>query len=160
MSYTAPSAGTKVELGQNAPATQETTGNVNPESLAAESFREGGEFTANRGIRSENGSGYNEPENPSANAGTAPSYVNSQYRDSSGPHGKNLKTDGTWDASEAQDGIQKALDAEPGSENDPSRIAQQQMRLNQSRSGPDAGPKQGEVTSKTAFDALGSEVSS
>ncbi|KAJ9156460.1 hypothetical protein NKR23_g877 [Pleurostoma richardsiae] len=45
----APSEGTKVNLGQNAPTYQESAGTVPDESLAAESYRAGGEFASNRG---------------------------------------------------------------------------------------------------------------
>ena len=68
----APSAGTKVgpiqgfalhdqiltvpqvNAGRNAPVEQEKVGTVPYESLAAESHREGGAFSANEGIHSEN----------------------------------------------------------------------------------------------------------
>ena len=71
-----------------------------------------------------------------------------------------MKEGGDWDESQAQEGITKALNAEPGSENDPSRLAEQQMQLNQSSVGRDAGPRQAELSKKTAFDALDSETPS
>ncbi|KAK0666376.1 hypothetical protein QBC41DRAFT_151215 [Cercophora samala] len=43
----APSAGAKVNLGSKAPVTHESTGTVDPSSLAAESRRHGGAFSEN-----------------------------------------------------------------------------------------------------------------
>ncbi|KAI9155169.1 hypothetical protein HJFPF1_07745 [Paramyrothecium foliicola] len=185
------SAGQKVDLGRDAPVTREATGKVNSESLAAESKREGGAFTENRGehrsARTENVSSHqsstsdadsglratvkdNAPTNPTSfakasnsgrsentsqsSAETAPTYVASQYiRDESGPHGKNL-TEGGWDESKAKDGLKAALSSEPGSENDPSRLAEMQFQQNQVRGGRDAGPKQDDLTTETKYDGL------
>ncbi|KIL90459.1 hypothetical protein FAVG1_06191 [Fusarium avenaceum] len=91
-------------------------------------------------------------------ADTAPSYVDNQYVKGSGPHGKNLKEG--IDYSNTEDGLKKALASEPGSEDDPSRLAELQFQRNQSAVGRDAGPKQGELSGKTAFDGLNSETSS
>jgi len=44
-----PSAGTKVTLGESAPVRREPAGNVDPDSLAAESYAQGGGFASNRG---------------------------------------------------------------------------------------------------------------
>ncbi|CAM1502762.1 Fc.00g075380.m01.CDS01 [Cosmosporella sp. VM-42] len=164
-----PSAGTKVELGRNAPVEQEKVGTVPNESLAAESHREGGAFSANEGIHSESASG---PDQKSSLGGSrsegrsatqqssSGSGRNESSSEASGPHGKNLKEGGDWDESQAQEGINKALNAEPGSENDPSRLAEHQMQLNKSSAGRDAGPRQGELSKKTAYDALDSETPS
>jgi hypothetical protein len=178
MSPTAPSKGQKVDLGQNAPIKEEGAGKVASESLAAESTKEGGEFASNEGIRSENqpssgsentssGRTTNTSSAPSSGSGsgaapesadTAPSYVNNQYIKASGPHGKNLKEG--IDDSKTEDGLKKALAAEPGSENDPSRVAELQFQQSQTAAGRDAGPKQSELSGKTAFDALNNETSS
>ncbi|KAF5009374.1 hypothetical protein FDECE_4406 [Fusarium decemcellulare] len=180
-----PGAGQKVDLGKDAPTKQEGAGAVPSESLAAESYEEGGDFTSNEGIRSENVTSKSTSTKtssagrdttstststststgrtgnaPQSSAGTAPSYVESQYqKDTSGPHGKNLK-EGGWDESKVEDGLKKALNAEPGSEDDPSRLAEQQFQQNQTAAGRDAGPRQAEVDNKTAFDALSSETPS
>ncbi|KAJ4130105.1 hypothetical protein NW768_007084 [Fusarium equiseti] len=185
MAPKAPSEGQKVDLGQNAPVKEEGAGKVASESLAAESAKEGGDFASNEGIRSENqassrsentsagrttntssapssnsNSNSNSAQSGSAksNAGTAPSYVDAQYIKASGPHGKNI-TEG-FDDSKTEDGLKKALEAEPGSENDPSRVAELQFQQNQTAAGRDAGPKQTGLANETSFDALNNETSS
>lgn len=95
---------------------------------------------------------------PKSLAGTAPSYVDNQYIKESGPHGKNLKEG--IDYSNTKDGLKKALESEPGSQDDPSRLAEQQFQQNQNAVGRDAGPKQSELEGKTPFDALNNEASS
>ncbi|KAM0199455.1 hypothetical protein ACHAPA_005014 [Fusarium lateritium] len=189
MSPTAPGKGQKVDLGQNAPIKEEGAGKVASESLAAESTKDDGEFASNEGIRSENQPSSGSETNPGrttntssvpssgsentssgrttntssapssgSGSGTAPSYVNNQYIKASGPHGKNLKEG--IDDSNTEDGLKKALASEPGSENDPSRVAELQFQQNQTAAGRDAGPKQSELSGKTAFDALNNEASS
>ncbi|KAJ4013996.1 uncharacterized protein FIESC28_07447 [Fusarium coffeatum] len=181
MAPKAPSEGQKVDLGQNAPVKEEGPGKVASESLAAESAKEGGDFASNEGIRSENqassgsentsaGRTTNTSSAPSSNtrsaqsgsaksnAGTAPSYVDNQYIKASGPHGKNI-TEG-FDDSKTEDGLKKALNAEPGSENDPSRVAELQFQQNQTAAGRDAGPRQTGLANETSFDALNNETSS
>lgn len=171
----APSEGQKVDLGQNAPTKTEGTGAVPSESLAAQSSREGGDFSSNPSSRSENvpagrhsssstgrtentsNTGSSQNEGSAASAGTAPTYVNAQYIKSSGPHGKNL-TEG-FDDSKTEDGVQKAFNATPGSINDPSRQAELQFELNQNAQSRGAGPKQGELTNETKFDALNANAS-
>ncbi|RKL41380.1 hypothetical protein BFJ72_g5807 [Fusarium proliferatum] len=95
---------------------------------------------------------------PKSLAGTAPSYVDNQYIKESGPHGKNLKEGIEY--SNTKDGLKKALESEPGSQDDPSRLAEQQFQQNQTAAGRDAGPKQSELEGKTPFDALKNEASS
>jgi hypothetical protein len=205
------SHGQKVDLGRNAPISQEAPGKVASESLAAESKREGGAFSENRSEnmssssqhhsseahshlstvkdnapigtnhyaketaeypkRSENTSqsqsqthsqshsqSKSQSQTQSSSAGTAPTYVNNQYiRNPGGPHGKNI-TEGGWDESQAKDGLKAALESEPGSENDPSRLAERQFQQNLSRGGRDAGPKQGSLDSETKFDGLESDI--
>ncbi|KAF4960939.1 hypothetical protein FGADI_589 [Fusarium gaditjirri] len=199
MSPKAPSHGQKVDLGKNAPVKQEGAGPVPNESLAAESLKEGGEFTSNEGIHGENqptsrsentsadrntntntssapSSGSDSKSSSSASkssgtaskssnpapkslAGTAPSYVENQYiRAPGGPHGKNLKEG--IDDSNTEDGLKKALESEPGSQDDPGRLAERQFQQYQTAGGRDAGPKQSELEGKTAFDALNNETSS
>ncbi|KAH8685293.1 hypothetical protein BGZ61DRAFT_507447 [Ilyonectria robusta] len=165
-----PGVGTKVTLGEDAPVTLEGAGLVPSDSLAAESKREGGEFSSNRGIRSEN-----VPSSDNKSSATrrrshsegalkssediAPTHVSSQHRrDPNGPHGKNLH-EGGWDESKAEDGIQKAFNAEPGSMDDPSRLAERQFQLKQA-AGRHAESRQVDVEDKTVYDALESEVPS
>ncbi|KAF7557851.1 hypothetical protein G7046_g5958 [Stylonectria norvegica] len=169
-----PSAGTKVESGKQAPVTKESAGTVATGSLADESNRDGGGFASNRGIHSEDTDASDLKSSSQANkhpgapgskadrgsneshAGIAPSYVNAQqHTDPDGPHGKNLK-EGDWDESKAEDGLKKALNSEPGSKNDPSRLAEQQFGLKESKGARDSGP----VKNKTAFDTLDSETPS
>lgn len=93
----------QVNLGKNAPVVREGAGAVASESLAAESFREGGEFSKNRNINEidSNTTAHHSSKAPSSapapaesHAETAPSYVNTQnIRDSAGPHGKNITED-------------------------------------------------------------------
>ncbi|KAK0392050.1 hypothetical protein NLU13_1548 [Sarocladium strictum] len=164
----APSEGQKVDLGQNAPTKTEGTGAVASESLAAESTHKGGGFASNPSSRSENisangnqssstirnaNTGSSNTEGSSvASAGTAPTYVNAQYIKGSGPHGKNI-TEG-FDDSKTEDGIKKAFNADLGSINDPSRQAEQQFELNQNAQSRGAGPRQGNLTNETKYDAL------
>jgi len=94
----------------------------------------------------------------SSYAGTAPSYISSQYhKDPNGPHGKNL-TEGDWDESQGKDGLRRALASEPGSKNDPSRLAEQDFKLKQSTGGRDTGPKQHALDKQTPFDSLDSDT--
>ncbi|KAL4726908.1 hypothetical protein ACLX1H_005806 [Fusarium chlamydosporum] len=184
MAPKAPSEGQKVHLGQNAPIKEEGAGKVASESLAAESVKEGGDFASNEGIRSENQSssrsentsagrttntssapssnsaqsGSTESGSAKSNAGTAPSYVENQYIKASGPHGKNI-TEG-FDDSKTEDGLKKALSSEPGSDNDPSRVAELRLQQSQTAAGRDAGPKQTGLSSETPFDTLNNETSS
>lgn len=78
-------------------------------------------------------------------------------KDTKGPHGKNI-TEG-FDDSGTQDGIQKALNAEPGSKDDPSRRAEVQMELNNESKSRAAGPKEGGLSGETKYDTLDSNTS-
>lgn len=99
----APSEGTKVTAGENAPVVREGAGAVHSESLAAQSVREGGEFASNRNINEvgdKTGAAITSSLHISVGASaepqgqTAPGYVSNQYtRDSAGPHGKNITED-------------------------------------------------------------------
>ncbi|KAJ0163751.1 hypothetical protein CTA2_2469 [Colletotrichum tanaceti] len=169
----APSAGTKVEPGSAAPTRGEATGPVPSGSLAAESASHGGEFANNRGVDASNPS-TSTSANSSSQTGTraapgsgsssvpgqggeAPTYVNNQYiRDPNGPHGKNI-TEG-FDTKNTRDGVQAAFDAEIGSENDPSRAAEQGFLQSQTKAGRDAGPRQTEPSGQTVYENLKSDV--
>lgn len=160
----APSEGTKVTLGDKAPVTQEGAGKVSG-SLAAESAQNGGEFANNRNI---DNSGSNtsakaqgttttssndtSSSGTGAAAGTAPTYVNNQYtRDSGGPHGKNITEDPEMSG-------RPAKLAEPGSKDDPGRVAEQEMRLKQTRGAPGTGERQDGAGNQQPYAALDSET--
>ncbi|KAL0932791.1 uncharacterized protein CTRU02_211754 [Colletotrichum truncatum] len=165
----APSAGTKVQPGAGAPTQSESTGPVPSGSLAAESAREGGSFAANAGVDASSGTtnsaaraGTGSSTGASSSsipgqAGTAPTYVNNQYiRDPAGPHGKNIQEG--FDAKNTKDGVQEAFKAEPGSENDPGRVAEQHFQLSQTKGARDAGPRQTETGGQTVYENLKSDV--
>jgi hypothetical protein len=128
---------------------------VASESLAAESYREGGAFESNVGAQPENlsASEYNQTASGNLHAGTTPSYVSSQYaRDTSGSHGKNIHEG--FDDSGVRDGLKAALAAEPGSQDDPSRLAEQQFELKENAKTRAAGPRQTGLSTETKYDAL------
>ncbi|KAM3503302.1 hypothetical protein MY10362_004272 [Beauveria mimosiformis] len=126
------SHGTKVSLGNKAPERNESAGIVASESLAAESLRNEGEFAKNAGAKPEPSQNtkniHGAPEaTQHANGGAAPSYVvDTQLRGQAGPHGKNIR-DENIDATGYRDGLKRALRSEPGSEDDPSRLAELQF---------------------------------
>ncbi|KAF4122011.1 hypothetical protein GMORB2_7604 [Geosmithia morbida] len=93
-----------------------------------------------------------------AAAGTAPSYVAEQYiRDPRGPHGKNI-SDG-FHHSGTEDGTQKAINAEPGSIDDPSRLAERQFDLKDNTRTRAAGPREHHVTHQSKYDSLSADAS-
>ena len=94
---------------------------------------------------------------PSSEQGqAAPTYVNKQYtRDQAGPHGKNLQ-EGGFEGS----GPGKSIQAEPGSKDDPARLAEQKMNLNQTHGGTGTGPRQTRLSGEQPYGALDSETSS
>ncbi|KAI8306398.1 hypothetical protein K4K61_004582 [Colletotrichum sp. SAR11_59] len=156
----APSAGTKVQPGASAPTTSEPTGPVPAGSLAAESAANNGSFAANPSASATPSTG-SAPGSGAASvpgqAGAAPTYVNNQYtRDPNGPHGKNI-TEG-FDDKNTKDGVQAAMKADIGSENDPGRVAEQHLKLSQTKGARDAGPRQGEVGGETVYEKLKSDV--
>lgn len=105
------------------------------------------------------GSSADSKSSGSANSGNAPSYVENQYiKSPGGPHGKNIGEG--FDDPKAKDGLKLALESEPGSENDPSRLAEQQFQERQNAVGRDAGPRQRALSSETPFDSLNNETSS
>lgn len=77
--------------------------------------------------------------------------------DTHGPHGNNISEG--FDDTGTNDGIQKAMNAKPGSLNDPARISEHQMKLNNEAKSRAAGPKEGTLTNETKYDNLGSDVS-
>lgn len=96
----------------------------------------------------------------SGNGATAPGYIVDQYlSDPSGPHGKNL-TEGGFDDSRITDGLKKALESEPGSMNDPSRLAEAKFARNEAARPSVSGRKDAELSTATAFDGLDRETPS
>ncbi|KAI0397007.1 hypothetical protein F5Y17DRAFT_455399 [Xylariaceae sp. FL0594] len=170
-----PSAGAKVT--KNAPITQEATGKVASDSLAAESqaFQQANRTetgSSNQQGRPQEG-GARAPGTSStyaqgggmgskSSSGTgpshvepAPSYVNTQYhRDPHGPHGKNITEDnsiGTEDRSK-----NASFSAEIGSKDDPGRLAEQEFTLGDSApAGKPPGRDHSKVSTETGrYDGL------
>lgn len=163
-----PPFATQVDLGENAPVNQEGAGIVAQDSLAAESYRKDGDFASNSGARPEKfsleeraealgGATAGGARAGSAQGQTAPSYVESQYiRDNAGPHGKNIHEE-KLDDSELHDGLKRALRSEPGSQDDPSRLAEQRFQFQDSAAPGGQGPRENAVGSNTAFGKLDGE---
>jgi hypothetical protein len=142
--------------------TQEGAGNVSG-SLAQESAQNGGEFAQNRNIDTSStntaakaqgttSSSDSSGSGGAAVAGTAPTYVNNQYiRDSGGPHGKNITEDPEMTG-------RPAKLAEPGSKDDPARVAEQEMLLKQTRGAPGTGERQEAAGNQQPYGALDNET--
>ncbi|KAJ2896961.1 hypothetical protein MKZ38_005060 [Zalerion maritima] len=157
-SDTAPSAGQKVTLGSNAPTTSESAGRVTDGSLAAESstFQSSNRNAESESVDPSSAPFRGEPQ-PSNQGAPAPTYVNSQYKDTAGPHGKNL-TEGGFRTDVREN---KSFTAEIGAKDDPSRAAIHNMELKNEAGVPGKGAKQYEVESKSGeYDALKNEVES
>jgi hypothetical protein len=109
-----------------------------------------------KGLAVENTEGSYETGGASSNAGTAPSYVNSQFiKDQAGPHGKNL-TEGGF---ESDDSKNASFNQEIGTENDPGRLAEEKMQRTNADAGGDAAmPRQGGVTGDNEYSALGGDT--
>lgn len=92
---------------------------------------------------------------PRSSAGEAPSYVNNQYTsDQNSPHGKNLN-EGGFNHQAAHDGIRKAFNSEPGSTNDPGRLAEAKFEHREAAV-PGVVPGRGaQMNTGTGFDSLG-----
>lgn len=116
------------------------------DSLAAESYRNDGEFAKNTGIKpqhfDDDNNIYSAPKSAEdGNGGNAPSYlVDTQLRDGAGPHGKNIQ-EGNLDLLDNRDGLKRAMRSEPGSEDDPSRWAEQRFEARNAMPGA-AAPSQ------------------
>lgn len=110
----------------------------------------------NRDITSGSGSSNTDAETGSG-AGVAPSYVNSQFVDSSGPHGKNLK-EGGFDSDDSKNA---SFNAEIGSAEDPSLRAEEKFsKENSGQAGASGMPGQGgaqDEESTGAYEALDAE---
>ncbi|KAL2149166.1 hypothetical protein VTH82DRAFT_8514 [Thermothelomyces myriococcoides] len=167
MTNKAPSAGTKVTTGENIPVTREAPGSVPKDSLAAESVRRGGGFASNPGQQQGEGAQRRPQQQPRSQsegsgilesqhsyAGAAPTYVANQWhRDPAGPHGKNLKEGGFEGSGTAAGPL-----PEPGSKEDPSRIATGLAAQDRKEAGTrQGGGGGGGVEGKTWYSALGGD---
>jgi len=104
-----------------------------------------------KGLAVEDTRGSYQTGGSTSNAGTAPSYVNSQFVNVSGPKGKNL-TEGGF---ESNDRNNASFNSEIGSRNDPGRVAEAKFQRENADSAFDAGvPRQGRNAGDTPYDAL------
>jgi hypothetical protein len=74
-----------------------------------------------------------------SHAGVAPTYVNSQYVDTHGPKGKDLK-EGGFDEGDDKNA---SFTSDIGDENDPGRLAELKFAKENAEMGEDTAPKQG-----------------
>jgi hypothetical protein len=108
-----------------------------------------------KGLAVENTQGSYQTGGASSNAGTAPSYVNSQYKDHGGPHGKNL-TEGGF---ESDDRKNASFNQEIGTNNNPGRLAELKMQRANADAAGDAGmPRQNGITGDNEYEALSSDT--
>jgi len=108
-----------------------------------------------KGLAVENTQGSSQTGGASSNAGTAPSYVSSQYIDPSGPKGKNL-TEGGFDSDDSKNA---SWNQDIGTKNDPGRLAEDKFERQNAEAGFDAGaPRQKGVTGDNNYDALGGDT--
>ncbi|KAI1330123.1 hypothetical protein F5Y16DRAFT_364116 [Xylariaceae sp. FL0255] len=160
------SRGTKVDLGKDAPVTGEGPGEVFSDSLASESqaFRDANKVSSEQfdkpqesparapGTSTHHSS---KTDSQSQSHATAPSYVQNQFhRDTAGPHGKNL----TEDPNMTEDsGKNASFNAEIGSKDDPSLLAEQKMNMRNSDVVGSSGGREVGIDNKTPYDVLGNE---
>ncbi|KAH6652324.1 hypothetical protein BKA67DRAFT_661071 [Truncatella angustata] len=161
----ATSHGQKVDLGQNAPVTQEGPGAVASDSLAAESstFKKDNEISTSE-IASRHSEQHKSTSRPhegshhisggSTHAGTAPSYVDSQYTQASGgPHGKNLKEDKSLGTGS------NASFTEIGSKDDPARLAEAKLVAQTASSNAGGVGRETAIDRDNQYDTLKTETS-
>jgi len=161
----APSEGTKVTMGKDAPSTSAATGAVASDSLAAESQT----FLQSNNVAAQQPSSeaLATPSKPrettqavsasgaASSAGAAPSYVSDVYlKDPSGPHGKNIKEDNSIGT---EDKTKNTSFSEFGTNNDPGMAAEQKFALADAAAASSTGARQTAQDGKTPYDALGSE---
>ncbi|KAL7929885.1 hypothetical protein V8C35DRAFT_314561 [Trichoderma chlorosporum] len=155
---------TKVHASKDDPVHREGAGIVASESLAAESIQHGGEFAQNRNVQPEVMSGSDlesQSRREGGSAVEAPGYAADQdIKDTKGPHGKGIKKGVGEESGVRNDGLERALRSEPGSEDDPSRLAEAQMLQRDSLGGGGAGPRQSRLDTESKYDALKNEVPS
>lgn len=173
MSTKAPSEGTKVTTGGNAPKTSEGSGVVAQDSLAAESqfFLQANQAAPQQvvredltsaskphesGIHQKASSGSTTTRQGDHNAAAAPSYVQSQFlKDQAGPHGKNLKED---DSIATEDKSKNTSFPKLGTVDDPGRAAVEKFaRANTANAGSTGGREKG-IDNKQPYGVLGSDA--
>jgi hypothetical protein len=99
-------------------------------------------------------------ESQSGSAGEAPGNVTKHHgKGTKGSQGKEMKEGVGEEAGKWEDGLERALRSEPGSEDDPSRLAEAQMMQRQSLGALGAKPRQSGLKGETMYDALDNEVS-
>jgi hypothetical protein len=87
----------------------------------------------------------------SSHAGVAPSYVNSQGKDTHGPHGKNIHEGGF----KSDDKHNASFTSDIGDKNDPGRLAELKFERENADSAPTSGSRQpGGVSGEGMYDAL------
>ncbi|KAK7959076.1 uncharacterized protein PG986_003930 [Apiospora aurea] len=160
----APSEGTKVTMGNQAPVYQEGSGAVQPDSLAAESQAFQSNNRTGEGVSaskpqesyssntssSVSGADTGLKSGGAASAGTAPSYIsNLSNQDPSGPHGKNLKEDPNLEG--------KHVSGEIGTDNDPGRVAEHKFALGANTPAVAHGGQQEKLNKESPYNALSSE---
>ncbi|KAK7912228.1 hypothetical protein PG985_014709 [Apiospora marii] len=145
----APSEGTKVTMGNQAPVTQEGSGAVS-DSLATESQAFQSSNRVTEGASQQANTTSSSGGAPAKSVGTAPGYIgNINNQDASGPHGKNLKEDPNLQGENTS--------AEFGTENDPGRLAEKKFALGASTAPVATGGREEHVDKKAPYDALSSE---
>jgi hypothetical protein len=108
-----------------------------------------------KGLAIEDTRGSYETGGSSSNAGTAPSYVDSQFVDVRGPKGKNL-TEGGF---ESNDKNNASFNSEIGSKNDPGRATEAKFQRANVDAAGDAGfPRQKGTTGESTYDTLDPET--
>lgn len=136
--------------------------NDSSESKSAESKSLGSKSSESKtsdskssGVKKSTGSSENTQSHSSRDEQTSSTSGSSaqKHTETKGPHGKNLK-EGDWDDSKAKDGLKLALESEPGSENDPSRLAEQRFRRQANPGGTAM-----DLDTNTKYDALNPEES-
>lgn len=169
MSSHNPTHGQKVTLGKDAPVSQEGSGPVASDSLAAESsaFKSSNHAEAHKiaheDLRSATRPHEGSLKSENAQHGTgatahkvdaAPTYVTNQaLNDGSGPHGKNITEDDdmTWDRSK------NASFNEYGTTKDPGALAEKKFGLGQGAGSGSKGERQTAIDGETPYAALNRE---
>lgn len=108
-----------------------------------------------KGLSVTNTEGSYQTSGASSNAGTAPSYVSSQYVDPAGPKGKNI-TEGGFDSDDTKNA---SWNSDIGTKKDPGRAAEAKFQRENAEAGFDAGmPRQKGVSGDNPYDDLGGDT--
>ncbi|KAK8063006.1 hypothetical protein PG997_015103 [Apiospora hydei] len=149
----APSEGTKVTMGNQAPVYQEGSGAPSsPTTAPARAFPPPSRKRPTRPTHPPSISGTDTGlrSGGAASAGTAPGYIgNLSNQDPSGPHGKNLKEDPSLEG--------KHVSGEIGTENDPGRAAEHKFALGANTPAVAHGGQQEKLNKESPYEALSSE---